>query len=31
VASAVYAVCAVIYIYRIITLDDLAALLGMPR
>ena len=27
-ASAVYAVCAVIYEYRLITLDDLAALLG---
>ena len=31
VASVVYAICAVIYQYRLITLDDLAALLGMPR
>jgi predicted secreted protein len=31
VSSVVYAVCAVIYAYRLITLDDLAALLGMPR
>ena len=30
VSMAVYAVCAVIYAYRLITLDDLAALLGMP-
>ena len=31
VASVVYGICAVIYEYRLITLDDLAALLGMPR
>lgn len=31
VASVVYGICAVIYVYRLITLDDLAALLGMPR
>jgi predicted secreted protein len=31
VSSVVYAICAVIYQYRLITLDDLAALLGMPR
>jgi predicted secreted protein len=30
VASLVYAVCALIYGYRLVTLDDLAALLGMP-
>ena len=29
-ATAVYAVCAAIYHYRLVTLDDLAALLGMP-
>jgi predicted secreted protein len=29
VASAVFAICALIYIYRLITLDDLAALMGM--
>jgi predicted secreted protein len=31
VATVVYAICAVVYEYRLITLDDLAALLGMPR
>lgn len=31
VSAAVYAVCAVIYQYRIVTLDDLAGLLGMPH
>ncbi len=31
VSTIVYVICAVIYKYRIITLDDLAALLGTPR
>jgi predicted secreted protein len=31
VATVIFAVCAVIYIKRLITLDDLAALMGMPR
>ena len=31
VATVVYGICAVIYEYRLITLDDLAALLGMPH
>jgi predicted secreted protein len=31
VSAVVYVVCAIIYKYRIITLDDLAALLGSPR
>jgi predicted secreted protein len=31
ISAAIFAVCAVIYIYRLITLDDLAALMGMPR
>jgi predicted secreted protein len=30
VSTVVYAVVAVIYEYRLVTLDDLAALLGMP-
>jgi predicted secreted protein len=30
VASAVFALAYVIYVYRLITLDDLARLLGMP-
>jgi predicted secreted protein len=31
IASAIFATCAVLYIYRLVTLDDLAALLGMPH
>ena len=31
VSTVVYAVCAVLYAYRLVTLDDLAALLGVPR
>ena len=31
VATAVFGLCAVVYVYRLVTLDDLAALLGMPR
>ena len=30
VATAIFAICAVVYVYRLVTLDDLAALLGMP-
>jgi hypothetical protein len=30
VASIVFAVCAAIYVNRLITLDDLVALMGMP-
>ncbi len=31
VATVIFAICAVIYIYRLVTLDDLAALMGVPR
>ena len=31
VATAIFGVVAVIYVNRLITLDDLAALMGMPR
>ena len=31
VATVVFAVCAVVYVNRWVTLDDLAALMGMPR
>ena len=31
VASVIFAVCAVVYIERWVTLDDLAALMGMPK
>ena len=31
VSGVVFAVCAVVYIYRLVTLDDLITLLGMPR
>jgi predicted secreted protein len=31
VASLVFAICAVIYIYRLITLDDLARWMGLPQ
>jgi predicted secreted protein len=31
IASAIFAICAVLYIYRLVTLDDLAALMGMPN
>ncbi len=31
VATVIFGLCAVVYINRLITLDDLAALLGMPR
>ncbi len=30
IATVIFAACAVIYIYRLITLDDLAAWMGMP-
>jgi predicted secreted protein len=30
-ASVVFAICAVVYSYRLVTLDDLASLLGLPR
>jgi len=30
VASAIFAACAMIYVYGLITLDDLAALMGVP-
>ena len=30
VSTAIFAACAVVYIYRLVTLDDLAALMGMP-
>ena len=29
-ASLIFAICAVVYVYRLATLDDLAAWLGMP-
>jgi len=31
VATVIFAVCAFVYVRRLVTLDDLAALLGMPR
>jgi predicted secreted protein len=31
VASAVFALCYVVYVYRLLGLDDLAAALGLPR
>ena len=31
VATVVFAVCAIIYIYRLVTLDDLAGLFWVPR
>lgn len=32
VATVIFGICAVVYIYRLVTLDDLAALMGMvPR
>jgi predicted secreted protein len=31
VSFAVFALCYVVYVYRLVTLDDLAALFGMPR
>ena len=31
VASVIFGICAVLYVYRLVTLDDLAALMGMPR
>jgi len=31
IASAIFVICAVLYIYRLVTLDDLAALMGMPN
>jgi len=31
IASAIFAICAMLYIYRLVTLDDLAALMGMPN
>ena len=30
-ATGVFAICAVVYSYRLVTLDDLATLLGLPR
>ena len=30
IATVVFSLCAVVYVYRLVTLDDLAALLGMP-
>ena len=31
VATVVFAICAFVYVNRLVTLDDLAALMGMPR
>ena len=31
VATVIFALCAVVYVYRLVTLDDLAALMGVPR
>jgi predicted secreted protein len=31
IASVVFGICAFVYVRRLVTLDDLAALLGMPR
>jgi predicted secreted protein len=31
VSTVVYVICALVYSYRLVTLDDLAALLGAPR
>lgn len=31
IATVVYVICAFVYIYRLVTLDELAALLGAPR
>jgi predicted secreted protein len=31
IATVIFVLCAVVYIYRLVTLDDLAALFGMPR
>jgi len=31
VATVIFAVCAVLYVKRLVTLDDLAALMGLPR
>ena len=31
VSGVVFAICALIYVYRLVTLDDLVTLLGMPR
>ena len=30
VSAVVFAICALVYVYRIVTLDDLIALFGMP-
>jgi predicted secreted protein len=31
VSTVVYGVCTIVYVYRLVTLDDLARLLGMPH
>jgi predicted secreted protein len=31
VSGVVFAICALIYVYRLVTLDDLITLFGMPR
>ena len=31
VATSIFGVCAVVYAYRLVTLDDLAALMGVPH